>query len=449
MGYREYVQNAIVEAVENDQLDDTEFDTLMDMCESAESSEDLEAVEEYLTEKQGVLSKAKDKYTTVRDNAAKNAGKRAFQKSIDNARKGGKIENNTDYMTANSKSDKASARVTTAFNAGSLAVGATALIGAVAAVGLGVRSALKKSGSADAKRILSQMKDLEKQAKDVAKRCKDGKITENEAKVEAKKIQAQMKKLEAESQKVAAADAKATKESVGTESESTNTELADIQSAIFESYEAGKISEEQRDELLAITEGTNIDQRKAGKKAATECKKAIADAKALQKQGDTKGAIDKLDVAISKMKEFKDEIIHYDDTVGDIIFGRILANWCRDIKAIAVGLVTFSVGSWVVEVKEIVNRIQGMIDIYNEEDFSLKMLNANKTRLVGIATSLIKKMENLKSSIKEDASKISPSEIKESVDDNIVDTQLSIFTACEAGDISEEDRDELLEMLED
>lgn len=441
MGYKEYVQNAIMESVENDQLNDTEMDTLLDICESAESAEDLEAIEEYLTEKKSECgSSVKDKIDKLRNSAATKAGDRAFQKTINNARKGGKIETNMDYMATNDNKNKAFNKTISAFSDGNLAAGAAALIGAMTVTGLAIRSAVKKSGSSQAKQILKQMKDLEDQAKKIAERCKKGEISAKEAKVETKKIQAQLTKLAAEAEKSSAAAVK----------ESTDMDVTDIQLAIFESFEAGTISEEERDELLAMTEGTNIDQRKKGKKVAKECKEAISAAKELMSKEDYTGASSKLDEAIAKMKEFKSEIIHYDDTVGDIIFGRMLANATRDLKSILVGLISFGVGSMVVGIKELADRIQGMIDVYNEEDFSLKMLNANKTKLVGVATAMIKKMEHLKTAISEKAaSKGSDSDVKkESTDNDVVDAQLSVFAACEAGEISAEDRDELIAMLE-
>ena len=242
MGYKEYVESCIMESG----LDET--DELLEILESAETMEDVEAVEEYLTEKKAnpdakpkksrelslrdvrkldgvdMRTRLSSPYTSVRDKV----GRRAVGKAdVWNAEE------------ADNAFDKASSN----FDKGAIAVGATALLAAIAGVTLKVRKIVKNANSAPAKQIEKQIKELEKQAQDVAKRCKAGEITAKEAKVETKKIQAQIKKLAKDAAKIADAEAKETNESV---------DITNLQLEIFEACESGTITEDDRDELLEL-----------------------------------------------------------------------------------------------------------------------------------------------------------------------------------------------------
>lgn len=238
MGYREYVESAIVESG----LEET--DELLEILEEATTADDLEAIEEYLTEKKG----CGEKLSTNEKLAALGAGSvkgRTPASAAKNAYKGVRASHAYKAMDKAGGSAEAWNKAAADFDKGAIAAGAAGLLAAVAGASLAVRHMVKSSKDNKSKQIIDDIKDLEAKAKDIEKRCKAGEITAKEAKVETKKIQAKMKKLEAEAQKVAAAEAKATKESV---------DITDIQLAIFESCEAGVISEEDRDDLLGLLE---------------------------------------------------------------------------------------------------------------------------------------------------------------------------------------------------
>ena len=512
MGYKEYVENAIMESVEEDLLDEEEIDTLMDVCESAESADDLEAVEEYLTEakhtarnnrnkknKAQALEKRKEREKTEND-AEKDAedhirtgtaliptgmsrdgrarvdrlrqkkmnedffdmdkrqkkeqkngvvpiGREAKSADLPAKRSSGTVAGKASatrsdvidgtYREISTLIDNGCGKSDSNFSAGKIAVGAVALTAVVTGAALKIKSVIKKINSDPARKIMKQMKALEDQAKDVAKRCNKGEITAKEARLETKKIQAQMKTLAKEAAKIAKAES-AVKESV-------DMDITDIQLAIYESCDEGEISEEDRDELLEMLEGTNIDQAKKGSKIFKDAKNAIRDAKKLANSGDISSAKTKLDTAISAMKKFRDEIKNYDDSLGEIICGQFLRTAILYLKSIAGILFTFGIGTVIATGDEIIKTLDGMIQMYQDDGFSFKMFNTNKARLISISTKLIKQAEKVKADL--DTNDDSEA-TKESVDMDITDIQLAIYESCDEGEISEEDRDELLEMLE-
>lgn len=249
MGYKEYVEKCIMESGLE------EADKLLEVLENAESRGDLEAIEEYLTEKEGSGS-VRDQLAKIgkaAGNAYSGAKSAVGDKAAGNARNKMLKSDTSGYssledfgLDVSDAEDAAFDKACANFDKGAIAVGATALVAALAGISLKVRSAIKKSNSASAKQIENQIKELEGQATDVAKRCKKGEITAKEAKVETKKIQSKIKKLVKEAAKVAKVEeAKPAKESV---------DVTDVQLDIFEAFESGNITEDERDDLLEMLE---------------------------------------------------------------------------------------------------------------------------------------------------------------------------------------------------
>lgn len=243
-------------------------------------------------------------------------------------------------------------------------------------------------------------------------------------------------------------------------------ESVDEQLAIYEAAYAGNITTEDRDELLAaldsmtdgggyLTEGTNLDQRKAGKKVASEAKDAMREAKKLMNAGKASEANEKVDVAISILKEFKEEIQDYDDSAGDIVAGSFWRYFITTLKTFCVSLLTFGIGGIVVVIKECIDILDGLLAMYKANDkLSLKMLNANKMKVLGITSRLIKQCERLKTEItkkcKEEATTSQDAATKESAEymDDLNAARITVFEACGAGLISVSDRDALVSSLE-
>lgn len=242
MSYREYVENAILESGLEEAAD------LLEICESAETVDDYEAIEEYLTEKKECgdpygMPKTSKKLSTNEKLAALGAGTVGPRNPIKNTYKG--MRSAVAYKAADKGGAEAFNKAAANFDKGAIAAGATAFLAAVATASLAVRQKIKKANSTPAKVIEKQIKELESQASDIAKKCKAGEITAKEAKVQTKKVQLEIAKLEKAAAKIVKADAASTNESV---------DITDVQLQIFESFEAGNISEKECDELIALVE---------------------------------------------------------------------------------------------------------------------------------------------------------------------------------------------------
>ena len=211
MGYKEYVESCIMESG----LDET--DELLEILESAETMEDVEAVEEYLTEN------SSDPTTE---------------------------ETNKKFNKLLSKLD--SGMSTLAFG---VALGAF-----VASLTSGIRSVIKEAKRCklpDALRLMREVDRLEKQTRDVEKRCKAGEITAKEAKVETKKIQKQINALAKEARGIS--KNLETLDKMDAQYSNESVDITNLQLEIFEACESGTITEDDRDELLAVLEGSQED----------------------------------------------------------------------------------------------------------------------------------------------------------------------------------------------
>lgn len=200
-----------------------------------------------------------------------------------------------------------------------------------------------------------------------------------------------------------------------------------------------------------VTEGTNSDISKTYKEIVKKYKECMGDIKKDFKNKEYDSAIKKCDDLKKYIGDMKDIIDSKYDDAGSVAFGLIIQGFSTSIKAMLLGIPTFGIGKAIVIVKDTIDIVNGIISEYKKNDsLSLEMFNIRRTKLVGCIKSLEKAVDHLKTDIetvaKEEKAKEEKKEepVKESTSDSL---KLEIFESCYNGDISEEERDVLLNLL--
>lgn len=200
-----------------------------------------------------------------------------------------------------------------------------------------------------------------------------------------------------------------------------------------------------------VTEATNIDISKKYKEVLKKYKECMADIKKDFKAKEYDSAAKKCDDLIKYIDEMESIIDSKYDDVGSVVWGHIIQGFLTSLKAMLFGIPTFGIGSAVVYIKDGIDIVNGMITEYKKAgDFSLEMFNQRRTKIIGCVKHLKKAVDHLKTDIetaaKEEKTKEEKKEdpVKESTSDSL---KLEIFESCYNGDISEEERDVLLNLL--
>ena len=200
-----------------------------------------------------------------------------------------------------------------------------------------------------------------------------------------------------------------------------------------------------------VTEGTNSDISKKYKEVVKKYKDCMADIKKDFKAKEYESAVKKCDDLMKYIDDMESIIDSKYDDVGSVVWGYIIQGFATSVKAMILGIPTFGIGSAVVYIKDTIDIISGMIAEYKKkEDFSLEMFNQRRAKIIGCVKSLKKAVDHLKmdieSAAKEEKAKEEKKEepVKESTSDSL---KLEIFESCYNGDISEDERDVLLNLL--
>lgn len=95
------------------------------------------------------------------------------------------------------------------------------------------------------------------------------------------------------------------------------------------------------------------------------------------------------------MESCKESIISIHPNVLETILGRIIRSFVFSLKELLIGIPTFGIGSLVVEVKELIDRLTGMFESYKTEGFKADLFDSYKQVLVGSAVAHINCANNL------------------------------------------------------
>lgn len=212
------------------------------------------------------------------------------------------------------------------------------------------------------------------------------------------------------------------------------------------------VAESTFDDAEAYLEGTNREISKIGKTTLKDCKKLMKEAKNSYKKGDASATNKKLDEITKKLDEALSDIDDIDDTVGSVIIGYYYQGFCSALKGLLLGLCTFGIGTAISSIKDTIDIISGGLEQWDKENknFTPKLLNMRRQKVRALLNSYKKVVSNFKKevvkSIKE-TEKAEDTATEESADmsDEI---KLEIYESCYYGEISEDERDILLDLMD-
>ncbi len=209
----------------------------------------------------------------------------------------------------------------------------------------------------------------------------------------------------------------------------------------------------EKAEAEFVVEGATKEINQEYKKYLAETKglvkKIKSDIKA-KKWDDARKACDDYEASIENAIKNIDEI---PETIGSAIAGNFLQGLISYVKALLLAIPTFGVGAVAVSIKDYIDECVGLVkevkDICDgKKEINIGALNARRTKIIGILTFAKGQASKFKKEIDRLEKDENPEVKKESVEEmDPVEMKLQIFESCAAGEITEEERNELLEMI--
>ena len=201
-------------------------------------------------------------------------------------------------------------------------------------------------------------------------------------------------------------------------------------------------NEARFDELF--TEGANLEIRDKYKALRKEYKALNKKIKEAKKSGETDKIEKTIDEYLELMKKTRKEIDNTPETVGSVIAGFFIAevmDFCEIFLATVVSLPLAGIGGTIDSIKILIQEIAGIVRQYkkvNKGEFSIEMLNIRRAKLNSVMDSMESYLKKVKKGLND------TDDVKESVED----IKLNIYESCHAGEITEEERDILLDIVE-
>ena len=196
-----------------------------------------------------------------------------------------------------------------------------------------------------------------------------------------------------------------------------------------------------------VTEGATLEVNKVFKDFKKTYKSSIKYIKDAKRDGDYKKALKGCDMLRTVLKDVERDIDKVKDDSLSVVGGFLFESACSALKAFLIGIPTFGVGSFVSELKDLVDIIIGVAKQWKDEkEPTIEMFNLRRDKIKGLIKECELKIDKLENIIKdeENAKKEAKKVVKESTIDEI---KLSIFESCHNGEITEEERDTLLSMM--
>ena len=114
-------------------------------------------------------------------------------------------------------------------------------------------------------------------------------------------------------------------------------------------------------------------------------------------------------------------------------------------KAFAVGLPTFGFGASISVIKDYIDMVIGMVKTFkdNGNELDMKVFNARRAKIKGMIKQYHSVLNKYEKELLKNELSVEDKPVAESVDD----IKLAIYESCHAGEITKEERDELLGMI--
>jgi len=191
-----------------------------------------------------------------------------------------------------------------------------------------------------------------------------------------------------------------------------------------------------------LTEGATLDMNKKLRELQEEYKDAVKDIKKSYKDKDANGVKTKCDKLIDLIDKYEAEIDDIKDTFGSAVCGALFQSFMSHIKAFLIGIPTFSIGTPLSYIKDIVDMVVGVMEQWKkDEEITPDILNARRAKIKGLIKEMKRCIKNYKKDLLE---ALGEKEVKESVEE----IKLNIYESCHAGEITEAERDILLGIVE-
>lgn len=204
-----------------------------------------------------------------------------------------------------------------------------------------------------------------------------------------------------------------------------------------------------------IEEGANT-QLRGIKRQAKDLKKVdIKQMKVMYKSGNYAVAKKAGEEILAVIEDYEKQFKDVDQSFGNVVLGNLMGNALRLIKNLALGLITLGIGPTIDASKRLCSRSVQMLKSSGDKDVDYKIFNAYANDILTMLDDMkhqVKKVmskcdEELKAAGDTTQKSADAKPTNESVDENL-DGKLAIYESAYAGEITDEERDGLLELLE-
>ncbi len=202
-----------------------------------------------------------------------------------------------------------------------------------------------------------------------------------------------------------------------------------------------------------VQEGASVDISRIFGQSKKDWKASCKNIREYWKAKEYDKAIDECDKLTNHLKSLESDINDIKDDVWSIIGGYFYQGFCSNVKALLLGIPTFGIGTVVSAIADTIHIVVGVAKQWKEDGtLTPEMINVRRDFIKGYFETMHKVVSDYKRQIK-DAAKAAKEEekkeekpVKESA--TVEEVKLHIFESCHAGDISQEERDTLLAILE-
>ena len=210
-------------------------------------------------------------------------------------------------------------------------------------------------------------------------------------------------------------------------------------------------------EEMYVTEGATIQMNKTFKKFKKTYKALIKSAKNNIKLADYKAARKDIKRCEEILDDFEEEFDKIEVSFGSALCGSLFQAVISGLKACLLSIPTLGIGSFLTSLKDLYDEAIGVETTIKNEEIDMKVFNGRRNKIKGLIQGFKSKLRELSNHLPKDGSdeKVSgvdetiQSSVKESVDEiDTDDLKLSIYESCVNGEITEEERDGLLSVLE-
>lgn len=177
-------------------------------------------------------------------------------------------------------------------------------------------------------------------------------------------------------------------------------------------------------------------------------KSTIKDMKKAYKGGHYQEAKEAGERLLKDLAEYKEQFKQIDQSFGDSIMGNMLGGTLNFIKDFALGLATLGIGAFIAEAKRLSASVMHILKASKSgENMNWKVFNTYANDVLTLLEDTERQINKIIKKCDEELGQ-KPTAESASVDDAL-DDKLAIYEAARAGEISEEDRDELLKVFDE